>query len=62
MVQGNQIFFAATGITDGLLLTGVRLHGREADTNSLVLRAETGTRRVIHTTHRLEWSPDEEEW
>ncbi|HSN74123.1 MAG TPA: class II fructose-bisphosphatase [Anaerolineae bacterium] len=62
MVQGNQIFFAATGITDGLLLRGVRLHGREADTNSLVLRAETGTRRVIHTTHRLEWSPDEEEW
>ncbi len=28
------------------------LHGHEAETNSLVLRAETGTRRIIHTTHR----------
>lgn len=61
MVQGNQIFFAATGITDGLLLSGVRLHGHEAETNSLVLRAETGTRRLIHTTHRLEWQHDDEE-
>ncbi len=58
MVQGKQIFFAATGITDGLLLTGVRLHGHEAETNSLVLRAETGTRRVIHATHRIEWQQD----
>jgi fructose-1,6-bisphosphatase II len=62
MVQGKQIFFAATGITDGLLLSGVRLHGHEAETNSLVLRAETGTRRVIHTTHRVEWIHDEDEW
>lgn len=61
MVQGKQIFFAATGITDGLLLSGVRLHGHEAETNSLVLRAETGTRRLIHTTHRLEWEHDDEE-
>lgn len=61
MVEGNQIFFAATGITDGLLLSGVRLHGHEAETNSLVLRAETGTRRLIHTTHRLEWQHDDEE-
>ena len=62
MVQGNQIFFAATGVTDGLLLSGVRLHGHEAETNSLVLRAETGTRRVIHTTHLVEWTHDEDEW
>jgi fructose-1,6-bisphosphatase II len=62
MVQGSQIFFAATGITDGLLLSGVRLHGHEAETNSLVLRAESGTRRVIHTTHRIEWQHDEDEW
>ncbi len=62
MVCSQHIFFVATGITDGLLLRGVRLHGREAETNSLVLRAETGTRRVIHTTHRLAWSPDDEQW
>lgn len=60
MVQGREIFFATTGITDGLLLSGVRLRGHEAETNSLVLRAETGTRRVIHTTHRLEWSRDDQ--
>jgi fructose-1,6-bisphosphatase II len=59
MVRGNQIFFAATGITDGLLLRGVRRHGYEADTNSLVLRAETGTRRILHTTHQVSWQDDE---
>ena len=61
MVQGNQIFFAATGITDGLLLSGVRLRGHEAETNSLVLRCETSTRRIIQTTHRVDWQHDEDE-
>ena len=54
LVQSDRIFFAATGITDGLLLTGVRYQGPEAETNSLVLRAETGTRRIMRTVHRLE--------
>lgn len=58
MVQGEQIFFAATGITDGGLLNGVKFHGHEADTHSLVLRSETGTRRMIQTTHRLNWPDD----
>lgn len=53
LVNGNEIFFAATGITDGLMLEGVRLHGVEAETESIVLRAETGTRRKIHTVHRM---------
>ena len=61
MVQGNQIFFAATGITDGVLLNGVRLHGSEGDTHSLLLRAQTGTRRMIHTTHQLELVQDEDD-
>jgi len=61
MVKGNQIFFAATGITDGLLLRGVRLRGHAAETNSLVLRCETATRRIIQTTHRVEWQHDEED-
>ncbi len=61
MVRGNQIFFAATGITDGLLLSGVRLRGHEGGTNSLVLRAETGTRRLIQATHRVEWNHDDDE-
>lgn len=51
MVTSDEIFFAATGITDGTLLAGVRYRGTEAETESLVLRGETGTRRRIHTTH-----------
>jgi fructose-1,6-bisphosphatase II len=54
LVRSDQIFFAATGITDGLLLSGVRYQGPEAETNSLVLRSETGTRRIMRTVHRLE--------
>lgn len=54
MIRSEQVFFAATGITDGLLLSGVQYQGPEATTNSLVLRAETGTRRVIRTVHCLE--------
>jgi fructose-1,6-bisphosphatase II len=54
LIRSDRIFFAATGITDGLLLSGVSYQGPEAETNSLVLRAETGTRRIIRTVHRLE--------
>lgn len=54
LVKGNQIFFAATGISDGRLLSGVRYHGNWAETESLVLRCETGTIRVIHSEHRLD--------
>lgn len=53
LVRGDEVFFAATGITSGLLLDGVRLHGIEAETHSMVLRAETGTLRKIHSFHRL---------
>ncbi len=54
LVNSNEIFFAATGITDGVLLSGVHYHGQEAETESLVLRCETGTRRIIHTTYRVD--------
>lgn len=53
LVSGNEIFFAATGITDGPLLDGVRYQGRRAETHSLVLRSETRTRRILHTEHIL---------
>jgi fructose-1,6-bisphosphatase II len=52
LVAGEGIFFAATGITDGVLLHGVRYHGTEARTESLVLRHETGTLRFVKATHR----------
>lgn len=51
LVASDEIFFAATGITDGPVLTGVRYHGRIAETHSLILRCETGTRRLIHAEH-----------
>jgi uncharacterized membrane protein len=47
LASGRQIFFAATGITDGVSLSGVKYLGNEGHTESLVLRCETGTRRVI---------------
>ena len=53
LVRGCDVFFAATGITDGTLLSGVRYHGDWAETESLVVRCQTGTRRVIHAEHRL---------
>ncbi len=54
LVKGNQIFFAATGISNGRLLEGVRYHGNWAETESLVLRSETGTKRILRAEHRLE--------
>jgi fructose-1,6-bisphosphatase II len=51
LIAGEQVFFAATGITDGPLLTGVHYHGERAETHSLVLRADTGSRRVMYAEH-----------
>ena len=43
MVRSDEIFFAATGITDSLLLPALRFHGTHAETHSLLIRSETGT-------------------
>jgi fructose-1,6-bisphosphatase II len=51
LISGSDIFFAVTGITDGPLLAGVRYRGIMAETDSLILRCETGTRRLVHTEH-----------
>jgi fructose-1,6-bisphosphatase II len=51
LVGSSKIFFAATGVTHGPILAGVQYHGNEARTHSLVIRGETGTRRIIHTKH-----------
>ncbi len=52
LVAGNNIFFAATGITDGELLKGVRYFGHGAKTYSLSMRSKSGTIRYIEATHR----------
>ncbi len=54
LIASNQIFFAVTGITDGPLLAGVRYQGNYAETQSLVLRCETHTRRTIHAEHWID--------
>lgn len=53
LVRGDDVFFAATGITNGELLPGVRYHGATATTSSLVMRSRTGTIRRIDSEHRL---------
>jgi fructose-1,6-bisphosphatase II len=53
LVAGDNCFFAATGITDGELLRGVRFGRRGAQTSSLVMRSKSGTVRSITATHKL---------
>jgi fructose-1,6-bisphosphatase II len=53
LVASEQIFFVVTGITDGLLLKGVHYEGERASTNSLILRSETRTRRLIFAEHLI---------
>jgi len=51
LVSSEDVFFAATGITDGELLKGVRYYGNHIVTDSLVVRGLTGTVRQITATH-----------
>jgi fructose-1,6-bisphosphatase II len=53
LVTSEDAFFAATGITDGELLQGVRYREGGATTNSLVMRARSGTIRNIRSEHAL---------
>jgi fructose-1,6-bisphosphatase II len=52
LVGGGNVFFAATGVTDGDLLQGVRYHGDgHASTDSLVMRSRSGTIREVKARH-----------
>jgi fructose-1,6-bisphosphatase II len=53
LVDSNNVFFAATGITDGELLRGVHYSRGGATTQSLVMRSRSGTTRRVDATHRL---------
>ena len=52
LAAGNDHFFAATGITQGNFLQGVRYTGNGAITHSLVTRSRSGTWRTIEAHHR----------
>lgn len=55
LVAGNEIYFAATGVTTGDFLRGVMyVGGNRAVTHSVVMRGTTGTVRFVEANHRLD--------
>jgi fructose-1,6-bisphosphatase II len=57
-LAAGDVMFAATGVTDGFLLRGVRYLGDGAETHSVVMRARSGTVRFIRSRHRFKVRPD----
>ena len=53
LVRGDNMFFCATGITDGELLRGVHYRAGGCTTQSIVMRSKSGTIRMIDGYHRL---------
>jgi fructose-1,6-bisphosphatase/sedoheptulose 1,7-bisphosphatase-like protein len=51
LAPGNQLIFAATGVTDGALLKGVRFFGEGTRTSSVVLTLKTGKVRFLESIH-----------
>ena len=58
LARGVDVMFAATGVTDGDLLRGVRFFGGGARTHSVVTRHRSGTVRFIEATHRFDRRPE----
>ncbi len=54
LVTGDNVFFVATGITDGELVGGVRYQSGTPTTHSIVMRSKSGTIRDVRSEHRLE--------
>ena len=54
LVSGDDVFMAATGVTDGALLDGVRYTPGGAVTDSIVMRSRSGTVRRVQAWHELE--------
>ena len=57
LVQGNDVAFAATGITSGELVDGVQYFGWGARTSSIMMRSRSGTVRYIHARHKWRTKP-----
>jgi fructose-1,6-bisphosphatase II len=53
LVRGDNVFFCATGVTDGSLVRGVQYRAGGCTTQSIVMRSKSGTVRVIDGFHRL---------
>ena len=54
LVDSDNTFFAATGVTSGELLRGVEFIGHSARTHSLIMRSRTGTVRFVDAMHRID--------
>lgn len=54
MIRSNDVYFVATGITNGCFLRGVKIIQHKAITHSIVMRGHTGTIRYIESHHNLE--------
>lgn len=54
LVASDQVYFAATGITESVMLRSIRYNGRRVETHSLLLRSETRTRRFIRSEYLLD--------
>ncbi|MBK9739729.1 MAG: class II fructose-bisphosphatase [Actinobacteria bacterium] len=54
LVTGENIFFCATGITDGELMEGVRYTPAGPTTHSIVMRSKSGTIREVRSEHRID--------
>jgi fructose-1,6-bisphosphatase II len=52
LVSSDNVFFAATGVTDGDLVRGVHYRGENAVTHSIVMRSRSGTVRLVDALHR----------
>ncbi|MCB1652037.1 MAG: class II fructose-bisphosphatase [Alphaproteobacteria bacterium] len=51
LAKGDNVMFAATGVTDGTMLRGVRRFAGGAKTSSIVMRSKSGTVRRVEATH-----------
>lgn len=58
LVKGDDAIFAATGVTDGELLRGVQFKGSYGETQSVVMRAKSGTVRFVDGRHSLKKKPN----
>jgi fructose-1,6-bisphosphatase II len=56
LAQG-EVMFAATGVTSGDFLRGVRFFGGGAETHSVVMRSKTGTIRYVQSVHKFDKKP-----
>ena len=56
-MASGEVMFAATGVTDGTLLKGVRIKNSIAKTSSVIMRSKTKTLRYVEAEHNINIKP-----